>query len=452
MKVQNKPDYLIFADSAKKGENAEFPDVGRGWGITIDQTASKPPMEWMNGAFNRIDKNMLYLLQQGVPEWSEKVTYPVNAIIKYNGVLYTAIVENENSIPTTSTTKWKKTQAEIPIANTHQKGIVQLNSSTNSTSEADAATPFAVKKANDLAITANKTANGAVQRSGDNMNGELFIKNKRVLVDGEAYPFRGHLNNTHLNNIKGLQHGVYFQPANELATIENGYPIGSAGALIVTQTGGDGANGCIQTYTDYYSGRQFVRTYRDMPNIWMSWIEQITTANGNFILPVGVPLPWSLPVPPEGWFNCNGSPFDKKRCPKLAFAYPSGYLPDLRGEFIRGWDDSRGIDRYRGLLTWQNHQVAAHRHVGGWGENFSNLNTENRQRVAPFGCTGEGGSWIGATSNDNDNPLFYTNDGTNGSITNPKGVTSWFNLNADGLVGYETRPRNIAFNYIVKAE
>ncbi|KES14841.1 hypothetical protein GASC598I20_002760, partial [Gilliamella apicola SCGC AB-598-I20] len=46
----------------------------------------------MNGAFNRVDKNMMYLLQHGVPEWSKKVIYPANAIIKYNGVLYTAIV------------------------------------------------------------------------------------------------------------------------------------------------------------------------------------------------------------------------------------------------------------------------------------------------------------------------------------------------------------------------
>ena len=63
MKIQEKPDYLIFAQDSKSGELLDFPDVSRGWGITIDQTASKPPMEWMNGAFNRVDKNMLYLLQ-----------------------------------------------------------------------------------------------------------------------------------------------------------------------------------------------------------------------------------------------------------------------------------------------------------------------------------------------------------------------------------------------------
>ena len=178
MIIQNKPDYLIFADSAKKGENAEFPDVSRGWGVTIDQTASKPPMEWMNGAFNRIDKNMLYLLQQGVPEWSEQVTYPANAIIKYNGVLYTAIVENDNAIPTTSTTKWKKTQEEIPNASLFQKGVVKLNSEINSESETEAATPKAIKKVCDLANNQvpnirkinNKTLNTDIVLQADDVN------------------------------------------------------------------------------------------------------------------------------------------------------------------------------------------------------------------------------------------------------------------------------------------
>lgn len=174
MKIQEKPDYLIFADSAKKGEVSDFPDVSRGWGITIEQTGSKPPLEWMNGAFNRVDKNMLYLLQQGVPEWSESVKYPANAIIKYNGVLYTAIAENDNSNPATSTTKWKKTQEKIANASTSQIGVVKLNSATNSTSETEAATPLAVKYAYDLAGQAKWHAmNNAVQKT-QKINGKQF--------------------------------------------------------------------------------------------------------------------------------------------------------------------------------------------------------------------------------------------------------------------------------------
>ncbi|HDD9315041.1 TPA: tail fiber protein, partial [Escherichia coli] len=61
-------------------------------------------------------------------------------------------------------------------------------------------------------------------------------------------------------------------------------------------------------------------------------------------LPVGVPVPWPSATPPTGWLKCNGAPFTASQYPKLALAYPGLLLPDLRGEFIRGWDDGRGVD------------------------------------------------------------------------------------------------------------
>ena len=156
--VQETPDYLIFAEGAKQEELNAFPDINRGWGATIELTDSKPPMEWFNGAFNRVDKHILYLLQQGVPEWSNKVTYPVNAVIKYNGILYIATNENNNAKPSTNTTKWKKLLDDASLT---KKGIVQLNSAVNSVSESEAATPLAVKKAYDLASNAQNSANTA---------------------------------------------------------------------------------------------------------------------------------------------------------------------------------------------------------------------------------------------------------------------------------------------------
>ena len=165
MKIQEKPDYLIFADSAKNGECANFPDVSRGWGVTIDQTASKPPMEWMNGAFNRIDKNMLYLLQQGIPEWSEKVIYPANAIIKYNGVLYIAIVENDEAKPSTNTTKWKKIQADyfnaLPAVKTTANGesVYEVNDLLQLLNEVDFNILPTLKKQNMI-------GNGVLSKNG----------------------------------------------------------------------------------------------------------------------------------------------------------------------------------------------------------------------------------------------------------------------------------------------
>ncbi|UDW88775.1 tail fiber protein [Salmonella enterica subsp. enterica serovar Typhimurium] len=81
-------------------------------------------------------------------------------------------------------------------------------------------------------------------------------------------------------------------------------------------------------------------------------------------LPVGVPVPWPSATPPAGWLKCNGAAFSSEMYPNLAKAYPANKLPDLRGEFIRGWDDERGIDPGRQLLEWQKGTL-----VGGRDDN-----------------------------------------------------------------------------------
>ncbi|HGE8241131.1 tail fiber protein [Aeromonas veronii] len=74
--------------------------------------------------------------------------------------------------------------------------------------------------------------------------------------------------------------------------------------------------------------------------------------------PVGIPQDWPLEVPPDGWICCIGQAFDKLKFPRLAKAYPSGVLPDLRGEFIRGWDNGRGKDAGRAILSHQHGSIA----------------------------------------------------------------------------------------------
>ena len=70
-------------------------------------------------------------------------------------------------------------------------------------------------------------------------------------------------------------------------------------------------------------------------------------------LPVGTPCPWPSLNIPSGWVKCAGQSFSTSSYPDLARAYPNGRLPDLRGEFIRGYDDGRGVDSGRSLLTAQ---------------------------------------------------------------------------------------------------
>ncbi|WP_445497899.1 tail fiber protein [Photorhabdus sp. SF281] len=145
--------------------------------------------------------------------------------------------------------------------------------------------------------------------------------------------------------------------------------------------------------------------------------------------PVGPPIPWPQPNPPSGYLTCNGQAFNKSLYPQLAAAYPSGTLPDLRGEFIRGWDDGRGVDSGRGILSWQPQQVQWHQHIGGHG---------GRAQGA-FGVTNQAGH-PGSYNDDSRQTLPFTNNGGD-----YQGLTN------NGAVGNETRPRSVAFNYIVRA-
>ena len=155
-------------------------------------------------------------------------------------------------------------------------------------------------------------------------------------------------------------------------------------------------------------------------------------------MPVGVPVPWPLATAPAGWLKCNGAAFTASQYPKLAQAYPALKLPDLRGEFIRGWDDGRGVDTGRGLLLAQGGMSFDHRH---W------LPTTN-------GTGGDGA--MTAVFIDGNSAMAYYPDGTNEYNPNPSTGTLLQTYTAkaalgSAMFGSETRPRNVAFNYIVRA-
>lgn len=63
---------------------------------------------------------------------------------------------------------------------------------------------------------------------------------------------------------------------------------------------------------------------------------ELATLDRNDVLPVGVPVPWPTDTPPTGWAVMQGQTFDKASYPLLAAAYPSGVIPDMRGQTIKG--------------------------------------------------------------------------------------------------------------------
>lgn len=150
-------------------------------------------------------------------------------------------------------------------------------------------------------------------------------------------------------------------------------------------------------------------------------------------IPVGLPLPWPQVTPPGGWLKCNGATFDKVKYPKLATAYPSGVLPDLRGEFMRGWDDGRGVDVGRAILSLQGDAI---RNITG---KFGNAQLyPNIYREGAFG---------GVVEN-----VSQTNGLTLAAPSQGNGVVN-FSFDASRVVpvATENRPRNVAFNFIVRA-
>ncbi|HCO2141896.1 TPA: phage tail protein [Escherichia coli] len=161
-------------------------------------------------------------------------------------------------------------------------------------------------------------------------------------------------------------------------------------------------------------------------------------------LPVGVPVPWPSATPPTGWLKCNGAAFSAEEYPELAKAYPTNKLPDLRGEFIRGWDDGRSADAGRTILSAQGDAI---RNI--YGE-FKTVNTEN------YSIWESVGSFKGAVVplNPSTNNSYFSlvrsmvTERSEGGVY-PKVI----GLDASRIVptANENRPRNIAFNYIVRA-
>ncbi len=156
-------------------------------------------------------------------------------------------------------------------------------------------------------------------------------------------------------------------------------------------------------------------------------------------LPVGVPVPWPSATPPTGWLKCNGAAFSAEEYPELAKAYPTNKLPDLRGEFIRGWDDERGVDSGRTLLSSQGDAI---RNItGGFGQ--LRVNSEINAIVDVQSVSG---AFYGGTSvrNNINVSMTYAND---------RKIRQDVHFSAANVVptANENRPRNIAFNYIVRA-
>ena len=344
-------------------------------------------------------------------------------------------------------------------ATTTQKGIVQLSSATNSTSETLAATPKAVKAVmdetnkkaplNSPALTGTPTTPTAAQGTNSTQIASTAFVMAAIAALVDSSPDA-------LNTLNELAAALGNDPnfattmTNALAGKQPKDATLTALAELATSadklpyfTGADRA--ALTALTSV--GRAILGKTSTQ-----GVLDYLGLGEGS-ALPVGVPVPWPSATPPTGWLKCNGAAFSAEEYPELAKAYPTNKLPDLRGEFIRGWDDGRGVDAGRALLSLQDDSFEAHRHesffYAGISRNETPLkNLPSSDEMLTLSSTTNA---LSPDSIDATNSLI-SNDDYNCLIEGNKNNKRTATGLSTSIVGAaETRPRNISFNYIVRA-
>lgn len=192
-------------------------------------------------------------------------------------------------------------------------------------------------------------------------------------------------------------------------------------------------------------------------NFFSEYTSSVTSDNGIIVsedtTPIGTIAMWGHTTPPEKWIELNGQ--STAAYPKLAAIY-GGTVPDLRGQFIRAWDNGKGIDNGRALLTTQSDDNKSHDHEVTI--NATNLGTKTTSSAGAHTHTftrprgdkswgnGSGNTWWGTnnTTTTTSSSGAHTHTVVIGSHTHTGGKA-----NLSG--GAEARPKNIALMYIVKA-
>ncbi|EIH6251572.1 phage tail protein [Escherichia coli] len=141
-----------------------------------------------------------------------------------------------------------------------------------------------------------------------------------------------------------------------------------SGAYNVTRSGdsyilvnfytGVGSCQTLQMKAHYRNGGLFYRSSRDGYGFEEDWAEVYTSKNlPQESYPVGAPIPWPSDTVPSGYALMQGQTFDKSAYPKLAAAYPSGVIPDMRGWTIKGKPASG-----RAVLSQEQDGIKSHTH------------------------------------------------------------------------------------------
>ncbi|HFW6962608.1 TPA: tail fiber protein [Escherichia coli] len=283
-------------------------------------------------------------------------------------------------------------------ATTAQKGIVQLSSATNSASETLAATSKAVKAAND---NANGRVPSARKVNGKALSADITLTPKDIgTLNSTTMSFSGGAgwfklatvtmpqasSVVSITLIGGAGYNVGSPQQAGISELVlragNGNPKGITGALWQRTSAGFTNFAWVNTSGDTYDIYVAIRNYATGVNIQWDYtsnasvtihtspaysankpegltdgtVYSLYTPSEQFY-PPGAPIPWPSDTVPSGYALMQGQTFDKSAYPKLAVAYPSGVIPDMRGWTIKGKPASG-----RAVLSQEQDGIKSHTH------------------------------------------------------------------------------------------
>lgn len=162
---------------------------------------------------------------------------------------------------------------------------------------------------------------------------------------------------------------------------------------------------------------------------------------------IGAISAWAGSTAPTSYLECNGAAVSRTTYAALFAVCGTTYgvgdgsttfnLPDLRGEFIRGWDNGRGIDTGRARGSAQSGNVGSHTHSGTTSTAGAHTHTVTAATA------------LGAGSNTS-RPSSFASTGPDPTTNSAGDHTHTFTTDNGTQTG-ETRPRNIALMFIIRA-
>lgn len=316
-------------------EGATYADGFPSITMTPISTGGKPPSgKDMNGVLYEISAHTVWQNQGGRYRFDQAFCdaiggYPKGSVLISDTLdteyisLLDANTHNPNS--GNNTGKWAIHAGKGLKASTTQAGIVQLSSATNSADEDKAATPKAVKAAYDKATAAKEAADEAVKTSGNQtIGGDKTFTGLTTLKKGAF-----------------VADSVADFDANQYLQI--------------------GSNNVNSYFYNKRSGKYL--SMRNDGELRYDGKRLLNTDDLSGMVPSGAVLYFAGQSAPAGWLKANGAAVSRTAYAALFAAIGTTYgagdgsttfnLPDLRGEFVRGWDDGRGIDHGRAFGSAQ---------------------------------------------------------------------------------------------------